>query len=97
MQKYFKNISDAFDTNFVSEDHGGLVDELILASGFALVAIAVVTWIGGAIMNRGADVAQCIEGANVYASNSASENCSKANHNAKKDWKDDQAYKKRFG
>lgn len=97
MKNYFSNIKAAFGSDVAIDDKGGFVDEIILMSGFALVAIAVVTWIGGAVMNRGADVAECINGANVYANSKASDTCAKADHNKKKQWSDDGAYKKRFG
>lgn len=99
MTKFISNIKNAFvaeaDEN---KDRGTLVETVIIVAGFALVALLLVQWIGTAILNKGADIAQCIEGVNLYeGSNDSAENCADANHGATNSFKDDDGYTNRYG
>jgi hypothetical protein len=62
--KFFNNIFEAFTSN-EAKDSGRLVETILLISGFAIVAIAVVAWIGNAIAAQGANVATCVTQANI--------------------------------
>lgn len=98
MDKIFGNISAAFRSEQELGDAAGFIDEILFIVGIALAAVAISGWIGGAAMNKGADIASCIEGQNITAG-AASTNCDKQNHASKKGagLKDDASYKKRFG
>ena len=66
MKKFISNIKGAYVASVEeNQDRGSLVETLILVAGFALAAILVVTWISTAVINKGADIAACVEGANV--------------------------------
>lgn len=75
---FTKNIKEAFGASSDEQDRGTLVETVLLIAGFAIVAILVVTWIGNAIAGQAADVAECIGGANTYATDAgtaATNNC----------------------
>lgn len=61
---FINNIKGAFSTD-ASADRGSLVETVLLIAGFAVVAILVVSWIGGAIAGQAANVSACIAGANT--------------------------------
>lgn len=73
MDKIFGNITAAFRSEQDMGDGAGFIDEILFIVGIALAAVAISSWIGGAAMNKGADIASCIEGQNVTAS-SATQN-----------------------
>ena len=56
-------------------DRGDAVQTVLIVAGFAIVVILIVSWIGKAIKDKGAQAAACIEGANTYgtAATSASQ------------------------
>ena len=56
---FFKNISGAFASD-ASADRGSTVETVLLIAGFAVIAILVVSWIGGAIAGQAANTAACI-------------------------------------
>lgn len=98
MNKFLTNIKEGFGAD-EDLDRGDIVQTVLLIAGFAIVVIVVVSWIGTAIMNKGADVAVCIEGANTFKpGDEAYESCLKANHANKNgaSVKEDTTYKNRF-
>jgi len=60
---FINNIKGAFAAD-ENTDRGTLVETVLLIAGFAVVAILVVTWIGGAIAGQAANVSHCIANAN---------------------------------
>lgn len=78
-------------------DRGDLVSTIIMIAGFAIVALLLVNWLGTAILNKGADAAGCIEGANSYNSQQAAQNCQNQNHAENNSFQKDDGYKGRFG
>lgn len=99
MDKIFGNITAAFRSEQDLGDGAGFIDEILFIVGIALAAVAISSWIGGAAMNKGADIAACIEGMNVSTAGSSAKTCSEQNHASKKNAsiKKDAAYKNRFG
>ncbi len=96
MDKIFGNITAAFRSEQDLGDGAGFIDEILFIVGIALAAVAISSWIGGAAMNKGADIAACIEGQNVSAS-VQNEYCNgKATHSKDDSFKNDNAYKSRF-
>lgn len=80
-------------------DRGDLVQTVLLVAGFAIAAIFVVTWVGGAIMNKGADAANCIEQSNTYAdeADDAEAACENGAGSNGKSYKEDGSYTDRYG
>lgn len=98
MDKIFGNITAAFRSEQDMGDGAGFIDEILFIVGIALAAVAISSWIGGAAMNKGADIAGCIEGMNVASSGTAASNCAKQNAAANgHSYKDDATYKGRYG
>ena len=97
--KFINNIRAAFakNANDADLDRGDLVQTIIITAGFAVAGFLLVNWISTAILNKGADIAACIEGANTYNSNQAAANCQSQNHASTNSFKEDSGYKGRFG
>lgn len=81
----------------LKSDSAEIVSTVIIVSGFAITSLALVNWLSTAILNKAADSAECIEGSNTYTSSESAERCKKANHAEKNSFKNDAAYKSRFG
>lgn len=96
MDKIFGNITAAFRSEQDLGDGAGFIDEILFIVGIALAAVAISSWIGGAAMNKGADIAACIAGQNVAAGNGNDANCQGGTHEEAKSFKDSN-YTKRFG
>lgn len=99
MDKIFGNISAAFRSEQELGDAAGFIDEILFIVGIALAAVAISGWIGGAAMNKGADIAACIAGQNATggaASDTVKKNCQGGTHEKTKTFKDAN-YTKRFG
>lgn len=95
--KFMQNIKAAYAADAREEmDRGDIVQTILLIAGFAIVTILAVNWIGTAILNKGADVAQCVEGANSYNAQASGTNCETANHAANNSFKNDSGYKGRY-
>lgn len=75
---FISNISDAFATDETA-DRGSLVETVLIIAGFSIVAILVVTWIGGAIAGQASNVSKCIAGANGQDVTSAQDTCTNNN------------------
>lgn len=97
MDKIFGNITAAFRSEQDLGDGAGFIDEILFIVGIALAAVAISSWIGGAAMNKGADIAACIAGQNVTGGNQSNSdnNCKGGTHEAKTSFKDD-TYNSRF-
>lgn len=79
-------------------DSGDLVQTVLLVAGFAIAAILVVTWLSAAILNKGADAANCIEKSNTYnngASTTSQAECNKQTADTQS-FKNDEGYKSRY-
>lgn len=96
MDKIFGNITAAFRSEQEMGDSAGFIDEILFIVGIALAAVAISSWIGGAAMNKGADIAACIEGMNVSSAGNASKNCNDQNHAKDQSFQKDAAYQNRF-
>lgn len=99
MEKFFGNIRDAFRSEQDLGDNAGFIDEILFIVGIALAAVAVSSWIGGAAMNKGVDIATCIEAQNVNATKAGATKCATTNTSVdkKKAVTDDSVYKGRYG
>jgi len=100
MEKFFGNLSAAFASEKELSDNAGFIDEILFIVGIALAAVAISSWIGGAAMNKGADIASCIEGQNVKAGASQNGYCKGTSTHAKTKGKsitNEKSYKDRFG
>lgn len=80
--QFINNIKGAFASD-ENTDRGTLVETVLLIAGFAVVAILVVTWIGGAIAGQAANVAGCIASANQSNTADANTACSTDTHGVK--------------
>ena len=49
-----------------ANDQGDIVQTVLMIAGFAVVAILIVTWVGTAILNKGADASECLEKSGSY-------------------------------
>lgn len=94
---FIHNLKSVYEADAEMTDRGDIVQTILLIAGFAIVTILAVNWIGTAILNKGADVAECIEGSNTYNSQSSSDTCKKTNHAKKNSFKKDSGYKGRYG
>ena len=99
IMKIKNNIREAFASESnESSDRAAITVEMVLTiAGLAIVAIALVAWLGTAILNKGADVAVCIESANTYVSSAESEQACKDGDTKNKSFKQtEQSYKDRY-
>lgn len=96
MQNFINNIKTTFHAESEFGDNAGFIDEILFIVGIALAALAVSWWIGAAAMNKGADIAACIEGMNTSASSAASCNGDES-HSSDNSFKKDETYTDRFG
>ena len=99
MDKIFGNITAAFRSEQDMGDGAGFIDEILFIVGIALAAVAISNWIGGAAMNKGADIAACIEGMSVSNAGASQKSCAAQNHAGKNNASitKDASYKNRFG
>lgn len=66
---FITNIKTAFNAEHEFDNSAGFVDDLLMMAGLALAALAVVNWIGGAAMDKGDEIANCIEGTEFNSDN----------------------------
>ena len=97
MKNFFENIKSAFVAEDEIKDRADIVQTMIIIAIFALAAIAISTWITSAAMNKGADIAACIEGSNTYGTTSSTDYCKSQNHASSDSFKNDSEYKSRYG
>jgi hypothetical protein len=94
---FVKNIKSSYVAEGTDQDRGDIVQTILLIAGFAIVTILAVNWIGTAILNKGADVATCIEGANSYNSGASNDNCKDVDHSKDHSFTKDDGYTSRYG
>lgn len=98
--KFMSNIKTAYAADAdVNLDRGDIVQTILLIAGFAIVTILAVNWIGTAILNKGADVAVCIESLDTYASGESTADggeCEEADHAADNSFTNDAGYEARY-
>ncbi len=75
---FISNIKSAFASD-ENADRGSLVETVLIIAGFAVVAILVVTWIGGAIAGQASNVSKCIAGANGANVTASQDTCTNNN------------------
>lgn len=92
-----ENIKNAYADGKNDLDRGDAVQTVLIIAGFAIVCILLIQWIGTAILNKGADTATCIEGANTYDGKNSGKACKETNHSEDKSFKNDDGYKGRYG
>lgn len=49
-------------------DVGDVVQTVVLIAGFVIITILIVLWVGNAVKAKGAEAAECIDGADMFAS-----------------------------
>lgn len=73
---FLNNITAMYKDNSGAElDKGDLVQTIIIVAVFAVIAITVVGLIGSAIMKKGTDLSECIEGSTYTAGGAVPEEC----------------------
>lgn len=98
MNKFLKNIKDGYSADVEELDSADIVQTVLLIAGFALVVVVVVGFLGTSIINKGADVAECIEGANTFKEGDAGyKACKDADHAKENSFKKDSNYTNRYG
>lgn len=94
---FVHNIKSAYVGGNDELDRGDIVQTVLIIAGFAIVCILAINWIGSAILNKGADVAACIEGSNTYDSVSSSQACQDGDLNTVgKEYTTDAGYQGRY-
>ena len=81
----------------VLDDGASLVETILIIAIFAIAIIVVGGWLVTALMNTGADVAECIEGANTTDTKAAAANCKKNKHAKDNSFKKEDSYRDRYG
>jgi hypothetical protein len=67
MANFIGNIRNSFaDTEVREADRGDLVQTIVITALLAVAAILVIGWISTTLINKGADVVECIEGTSTY-------------------------------
>jgi hypothetical protein len=67
MANFIRNIRSSFaDTEVREADRGDLVQTIVITALLAVAAILVIGWISTTVINKGADVVECIEGTSTY-------------------------------
>lgn len=97
MDKIFGNITAAFRSEQDMGDGAGFIDEILFIVGIALAAVAISSWIGGAAMNKGADIASCIQGQNVSATTQDGYCTGDKSYSKTKSFTNDKNFTNRFG
>ena len=96
MNKLMNNINAAFTSEAVASDDAGFIDDLLFIVGIALAAVAVGGWVSGAAMNKGADIAACIEGTSITTGAATSSTCANTHSTGTKKLSTDANYKSRY-
>lgn len=93
--KLINNIKNVY--NDTTNDNGTLAENVILIAVFAVAAILIGGWITTSLINKGADVSQCIEGSGDYTADKSAQNCKDANHAGNgNSYKDQGSFKDRY-
>lgn len=79
---FINNIKGAFASTELP-DRGSLVEVILIISGFAVVAILVVSWIGSAIAGQAANTSACIANANASQASDLNDTCTSDTYNVK--------------
>lgn len=96
---FARNIKEAFnDESKKHSDDGDIVQTLLIIGAFAIVVIVTTLWISTAFMNKGADLAGCIEGVQIGDYEASLENCNEQEHASidGKSFKDNDEYSSRY-
>lgn len=76
--KFIENVRGAYGAD-VTADRGDIVQTILLIAGFAIVTVLAVNWLGGAILAKGVDTANCIDGVNTTTSGGTKTACNNKN------------------
>lgn len=98
---FVSNMRTAFaqtTSDELSRDRGDLVQTIIITAGFAIAGFLLVNWLSTAILNKGAEIANCIEGSSSFSTAAANtENCQTTHEDmGSESFKDDDGFKDRF-
>lgn len=101
MNTMLSNIRNAYSEPADFNPDGGatfLIQAIFIISGFAVVSILAVNWIGTSILNKGADVATCLEAVDVYdsADEPVAGDCDEIDHAADHSFTNDAGYTARY-
>lgn len=80
--KFMENLRGGFASEEVA-DRGSLVETVLIVAGMAVVAILVVTWIGGAIAGQAANTSACIANANASTASDLNDTCTEDTYDVK--------------
>lgn len=98
--KFINNMRSAFaaEVDTTNKDRGDLVQTVIIVAGFALAGFLLVNFLSTAILNKGADIANCIEGSSGMQKDKDNLKACSGNHAKEKgtSFKDSAGYKDRF-
>jgi hypothetical protein len=97
---FIDNIRTVFSADVADDpDRGDLVQTIIITAGFALAGYLMISWISTAILNKGADIASCIEGSSSSAGAKANSAACAKNHASEKSnsFSKSDGYKGRYG
>lgn len=95
--KFIQNIKNGFSDSNNEKDRGAtLVEMVITIAGFAVLALLVVLWVGGAIAGMAADISNCMAESNTLTNSGSGEVCDNENTKNAAD-KNQSDYNDRFG
>jgi hypothetical protein len=76
--KFMENIKSVFTSEITEDsDRGDLVQTIIITAGFAVAGFLMINWIATAVLDKGHDVAECVEGSAIPGANNRTPNCDK--------------------
>lgn len=76
---FIDNIRGAYAMEGTESDRGDIIQFVVIAAIVVVAAVAIAGWVMTAAMNRGADLSNCVEGANGYSADKTKTACDK-NH-----------------
>lgn len=99
--KFINNMRSAFaaEVDTTNKDRGDLVQTVIIVAGFALAGFLLVNFLSTAILNKGVDIARCIENSNGTQTDAANLDACKGGHAQDGDnsFEKSDGFKNRFG
>lgn len=64
--KFMENIKSVFTSEITEDsDRGDLVQTIIITAGFAVAGFLMINWIATAVLDKGHDIADCVEGSAI--------------------------------
>lgn len=93
---FIEKIQTAYDQDGVEQDRGDIIQFVVIAAIVVVAAVAIAGWVMTAAMNRGADLAECVEGVNTYNTGDTGDACYNEQHGEDNSFKEDKSYQERF-